>query len=284
MTADGLMIGKVSSVEPETDSRIWSVEGAFDPIIAAAIHDGHRIRAELEPYVVLGEDERLREEDPYTAEMAGSASMRIVGLKSRFEVDLNRPREKAVYLKPEDAWGLKVYDADPPADILARSLQQYDAFYGAMGELFDRIAKRYPVFAVLDLHTYNHRRAGPDSAQADPDENPEVNIGTGTMVDRDKFAPIIETFIEDLRRIDFAGSQLDVRENVRFRGGNFAQWLHSRYPGKACVLSVEFKKIFMDEWTGELHEGKLSLIKEALASTFPNLRLQLMSGRYVQFE
>ena len=31
-----------------------------------------------------------------------------------------------------------------------------------------------------------------------------------------------------------------------------AKGIHERYPEKACVIAIEFKKIFMDEWTGEV--------------------------------
>jgi hypothetical protein len=34
-----------------------------------------------------------------------------------------------------------------------------------------------------------------------------------------------------------------------------------------CVLSIEFKKFFMDEWTGEPYEDVISAIGEALQST-----------------
>jgi hypothetical protein len=46
---------------------------------------------------------------------------------------------------------------------------------------------------VFDLHTYNHRREGPDTPPAEEVGNPEVNLGTGTM-DRRKWAPIIDRF------------------------------------------------------------------------------------------
>lgn len=43
-------------------------------------------------------------------------------------LDLNRPREEAVYRTPEDCWGLHVWDSPPPDGIAARSLSEYDAF------------------------------------------------------------------------------------------------------------------------------------------------------------
>ena len=72
---------------------------------------------------------RLREEDPFTGGWTAIAPTRIIGRRSRFEVDLNRPRGRAVYRRPEDAWGLDVWTTEPPDDLVDRSLAQYDAFY-----------------------------------------------------------------------------------------------------------------------------------------------------------
>jgi hypothetical protein len=43
-----------------------------------------------------------------------------------------------------------------------------------------------------------------------------------------------------------------------------AAWSHQTYPESVCVLSVEAKKIFMDEWTGALDEPRYRAIGEAL--------------------
>ncbi len=86
---------------------IWRWTLGDGPLVATAIHDGHEVRPELLPYMAISETDRLREEDPFTADWMPMAPTQIVGLRSRFEVDLNRPRDKAVYLKPEDAWGLR---------------------------------------------------------------------------------------------------------------------------------------------------------------------------------
>jgi hypothetical protein len=75
---------------------------------------------------------------------------------------------------------------------------------------------------------------------------------------------VIDGFISDLAEFDFPGGSLDVRENVRFRGGNFGRWAHSSFPDAACVLSVEVKKFFMDEWTGELDSGMHAAVGQAL--------------------
>ena len=60
-----------------------------------------------------------------------------------------------------------------------------------------------------------------------------------------------------------------MRENVRFRGANLARWVHDRYPLTGCTLALEFKKTFMDEWTGELDEHHLAELTRALCRTLP---------------
>lgn len=260
----------------------WHIDrdGISGPIVAAAIHDGHETRPEVASRLALREDERLREEDPFTAEWVSVAPTRIVATRSRFELDLNRPREKAVYRTPEDAWGLTVWKEGPPSDALVeRSLADYDAFYADAYRLLQKIERENGAFVVLDLHTYNHRRDGPDSAPASPLENPEVNIGTGTLPDRSHWASLIDRFIGDLRGFDYQGRSLDVRENVKFKGGQFGRWIHERFPENGCALSIEFKKFFMDEWSGEPDTLQVDAIRRALASTVPGLLESLATMR-----
>jgi N-formylglutamate amidohydrolase len=236
------------------------------PVVATAIHDGHAVRDEAMRHMVLDEPSRLREEDPFTGRWTVVAPTRVVGLRSRFEVDLNRPRETAVYRTPEDAWGLEVWRDAPPDEVIERSLEAYDAFYEELERLYSQFAEEHGRFLVLDLHSYNHRRDGAAGPPADPADNPQVNVGTGTMADRGRWAGLIDRFIEDLAGYDFPGGALDVRENVRFRGGACAAWTHRIFPEAACVLSIEVKKFFMDEWTGEPDEMLVDAIGSALGT------------------
>ncbi len=253
---------------------IWSEHRGQGPLVATAVHAGHDLREEVTPLMGLDDAQRLREEDPFTDEWTVVAPSRVVGLRSRFEVDLNRPRDKAVYRTPEDAWGLPVWRAAPPDDLLGRSLDEYDAFYAAVRDLLADVERRHGRVFVFDLHTYNHRRDGPDGPAADPQANPQVNIGTGTM-DRARWAPLIDRFIADLGAYDFPGGRLDVRENVKFRGGNFPKWVHETFPESGCALAIEFKKFFMDEWTGRPDRTMVRAIGEALQSTVPGVQQEL---------
>ena len=253
---------------------IWKITKGHSPIVAAAIHDGHRVREEVSRILSLTEAERLREEDPFTAIWTEVAETRIIGLHSRFEVDLNRPREKAVYITPEDAWGLHVWKGQPDEQLISRSLAAYDAFYAEVQSLLVDVAQHFGHFVVFDIHSYNHRREGPKALPADATGNPEVNIGTGNM-DCQKWGPLVEGFIRDLQNFDFLGRHLDVRANIKFRGGHFSRWIHESFPNAGCAIAIEFKKFFMDEWTGEPDKAQINAIQNALQSTLPGILKEL---------
>ncbi len=240
------------------------------PVVLAAVHDGHELRAEVAALIALDDAARLREEDPFTERWTRFAGTRLIGRRSRFEVDLNRPREGAVYREPADAWGLEVWGAPLPDDVVNRSLELYDAFYAEAERTLSAARDRWGSFVVLDLHTYNHRRDGADGAPAPAVGNPEVNIGTGTM-DRDRWAPVIDRVLADLRAAPYHGRTLDVRENVKFRGGAFSAWVHRTFPDSGCSIAIEFKKFFMDEWTGVPDDAQVAAIGEVVQSILPGV-------------
>ena len=244
------------------------------PIVAAAIHNGHDALPEVEAHFVLNEAERLHEEDPYTGEWTQIAKTQIVGLRSRFEIDLNRPRDKAIYRTPEDAWGLNVWRTPPGDEILRVLYRQYDEFYERVHNLLSELLGEYERVVVYDLHTYNHRRDGADAPPADWQSNPEINVGTGTM-DRSYWAPVVDRFISDLRGHDFGGRRLDVRENVRFQGGYFPRWIHENFPERVCAIAIEVKKFFMDEWSQQTSPEEIERIYRALHSTLPGVEEEL---------
>jgi len=256
---------------------IWCGQEGVSPVLSVAVHAGHELRPELADAMVLAEPARLREEDPGTGFWASRVVPTwLVAQRSRFEVDLNRPREAAVYVRPEQCWGLEVWGHPLGPGHVRRSLAVYDAFYAALAGIVDRAVAQFGHFVLYDVHSYNHRRDGPEAAPADPAENPDINLGTGSM-DRDRWAPVVERFLADLRavRLPSLGRRLDVRENVRFRGGHLAQWIHDRYPRTGCALAVEVKKFFMDEHTGMVDEPVFQDVGDALAGTVPGVVAEL---------
>ena len=235
--------------------------------MATAIHAGHGLRGEVERRMALAEPDRLREEDPYTDRIIEPADIQVVANRSRFEVDLNRERAHAVYRDTDDTWGMNIWKGPLPDSLIRRSLDIYDDFYARLADHFDRLAEHGP-FVVLDVHSYNHRRRGPRTAAAPRAENPDINVGTGSL-DRDRWAPVVDTLIDALDGTEVAGRPLDVRENVRFTGANLAGWVHDRYPGTGCALALEFKKTFMDEWTGQVDPGHLEDLAGTVGRAMP---------------
>ena len=259
----------------ETTPAPWTWHGSWDGRIAASsVHSGHDVRGAIAAVMSLDRDTRLREEDPFTDEIAGLIPSRVTINRSRFEVDLNRDRAGAIYRTPADCWDLEVWSTGTLAeDLVAESAELHDAFYAELGEHLDRLASQGP-FVFFDVHSYNHRRDGADSPQAPEEENPEVNVGTGS-VDRERFGPVVDAFMAHLASVPTSTGTLDVRENVRFKGAHVAQWVHDRYPGVGCVLALEFKKTFMDEWTGIPDQSRVAELAAALASTVPSVEAAL---------
>lgn len=259
----------------------WSVMDGGGPVVACAVHAGDEVRAEVLRHMGIRRRQRFVEEDPYTDQLTDVAGTSLVVHRSRFEVDMNRVRERAIYRTPGDAWGLKVWREPLPAAVRQRSLRLYDRFYADLFGVLARAGAGGRPVVVLDLHSYNHRRNGPEAAPADPLMNPEINIGTGSL-DRDRWSGLVERFMADLQTVEVEGRPLDVRENVRFRGGHLSRWVHANFPGQAGCLAVEVKKFFMDEHTGEIGEPVWRAVHDGLAAAIPGLLEELETMRTVR--
>ena len=92
---------------------------------------------------------------------------------------------------------------------------------------------------------------------------------------REYWAPIVERWLAEMRGADYFGRRLDVRENVKFFGGNLPGWVHQNYPGTVCALAIEVKKFFMNEWTGELDRAQHAAVGAALAAAAAGVRDEL---------
>lgn len=252
-------------------NEVIRISGRPAPVVATAIHDGHFIRPDLLSLFALTDSERLREEDPFTAQFTAAFPATVTGLRSRFEFDLNRSPESAVYKIPADAWGLNLYSEKLPDERVAESLAMYKLAYDQLRPFFAACVEQFGAVIVLDIHSYNHQREG-KGVFAAQEQNPDVNLGTANL-DRGLWAEAVELLTERFSTTFIDGKRLDVRENIKFKGGYFSKWLHSEFGEKVCAIAVEFKKIFMDEWTGELNAGDHAELKRALTDVLPELEL-----------
>lgn len=257
----------------------WTVNRGFSPILGTAIHNGHQVRDDIEALMALPSSDRLREEDPFTEFVIRDLSNRIIFHRSRFEIDLNRPREAAVYLSREQAWGMDIWKEQPPPATVERSLDVHDAYYAMLRQVLRDIEERHGSFVVLDIHSYNHRRDGPDAPPSLLETAPEINIGTFSM-DRERWAHVVDPFMEALRQFDFRGRRMDVRENIAFQGkGEQTRFIHTNFPKTGCAIAVEFKKFFMDEWTCVPVREALVAMRTMIRATLPVLEDCLRATR-----
>ena len=248
------------------------------PLIAAAIHAGHDLSAAFSEATALSDAQRRHEEDPFTDAWTSLAPTRIVVRRSRFEVDLNRPREQAVYRTGADAWGANLWRRPLTDEMIDSSRRRHDDFFAMLERMLRSIVQQFGAFVVYDLHSYNHRRGGPGTPPADPGANPDVNLGTGSL-NRSRWGHLADRFVEELREQRVGGHPLDVRENVRFQGRYLAEFVHERFPTTGCVLAIDVKKTFMNEHTGEVDLQRHTEIQRALQATTAGVMHELTHQR-----
>jgi N-formylglutamate amidohydrolase len=254
-------------IEP---SVLWHVQRAESPLCALAVHAGHGMRPELIPYLAIDEVTRIREEDPYTDYWASLFGNHILTRRSRFEIDLNRPLDEAICVQPEDCWNLNVWKTHVPEQMYRTSFAEHGLFYKMLRGVLSQLEQEFGRFVVLDFHSYNHRRTGPNGLPAQQETNPDINIGTGSM-DRALWAPVVDGFVEALRGFDFDGHGLDVRENINFRGRYVSEFVHKNFPKSGCALAIEVKKFFMNEWSGVADASAIRLLADCFLSASPVL-------------
>ena len=249
----------------------WDIVTQPGPVLVAAIHAGHTIRKSLRPWLEIGETDRLREEDPLTDFFLAAGDSIIRANRSRFEFDLNRPPLRAVTTDPEDTWGLRIWDPFLPEKEKELSLALHREFYDRIAELVEAMIAEHGRILVLDVHSYNHRREGRDAKPDDPEGSPDIDLGATTL-NKDIYGELLDRFADALRSRPVTGRTPEVGTNIRWEdGGHFPEWLHAEYGDAACVMTLEYKKIFMDEWghsadilaLQDLREGFLAAVDEA---------------------
>jgi hypothetical protein len=257
----------MQGISPKDAGRWWTVQRGGGPVVATAIHDGHELRPEVAEAVRLPEIERLREEDPFTGQAVVDVPTHVIVHRSRFEFDLNRGGDEAIYLTSEQCWGLDLWREPPKPELVERSLSVHAAYFAMLGQLLDDVAAKHGRFVLIDVHSYNHRRDGPDGIATPQDKAPDINIGTFSMP-REEWAFLMDPLMAAMAEFDFNGRRLDVRENIAFQGkGEQTRFVHQRYPDRGCAIALEFKKFFMDEWTGVPDARELEAMRRFIRFT-----------------
>ena len=241
-----------------TDAGFFVRIAEWQPVVGTAIHDGHRLRPELQVKCRLSELERWQEEDPCTAAMIEALPITLIGLDSRYEYDLNRPPAEAVY---DVAWGRKVWRKPLTKADRLLSLQKHKKYYQVLDALLRQLVSRFEGAVVYDLHSYNRLRW--------EREVPTFNLGWD-LVDRERYSDVCLSLVDALDRVEWPSEVPGtVTSNDVFKGHGYqCRWVSERHP-QVVDLALEVAKVYCNEEDGTLFpaviEGIAGGLKEALS-------------------
>lgn len=209
----------------------------YVPYICAAIHDGHQFRKELWDNCLHTEYDRWYEEDPETKNMITSHPIVIAGCDSRFEYDLNRAPEDAVFVT---AWGKQLWKTPLPEAQKQKSLAKHEAFYKVVHTLVKTIETKHKVAIVYDMHSYNWQRWDR--------EVPTWNLGTSN-VDNERFGPDIEAWRQSLSEMQLPNDikSTALINDTFFGNGYFLKYITSSFKN-TLVLATEIAKVYCNEY------------------------------------
>lgn len=209
----------------------------YVPYICAAIHDGHQFRKELWDNCLHTEYDRWYEEDPETKNMIASHPIVIAGCDSRFEYDLNRAPEDAVFVT---AWGKQLWKTPLPEAQKQKSLAKHEAFYKVVHTLVKTIETKHKVAIVYDMHSYNWQRWDR--------EVPTWNLGTSN-VDNERFGPDIEAWRQSLSEMQLPNDikSTALINDTFFGNGYFLKYITNSFKN-TLVLATEIAKVYCNEY------------------------------------
>jgi len=225
----------------------------YVPYVCGAIHDGDQFRKELWDNCLHTQYERWYEEDPETKNMVISHPILISGRDSRFEYDLNRPPEEAVF---ETAWGKQLWKKQLSEEEKQKSLDKHNSFYTVAHALIKKIEEKFGCAIVYDMHSYNWQRWDR--------EVPAWNLGISN-IDQDRFGEEIESWRQSLSELQLPNeikSTADVN-NTFFGNGYFLKYITNNFKN-TLVLATEIAKVYCDEINQIIYPEVVAAVEEQL--------------------
>lgn len=241
------------------DSSFYIKIEEYTPFVGFAIHNGHNLRKELKHNCLLNDHERWYEEDPETLNFISSLPIVIAGLDSRYEYDLNRSEETAIY---DEAWGKKVWEKQLTQDEKNVSINKHRNFYKIVSTLISKLEIKFNSVVVFDIHSYNYKRYAQDT--------PVFNLGTEN-VNQKQNRKFINYWLRELSKINLPGIETNVEENDVFKGkGYLLEHITAGFKN-TLVFATEIKKVYCDEENGEVYplviDELTDQFKKAIIST-----------------
>lgn len=231
----------------------------YVPFVCAAVHDGHQFRKELWDNCLHTEYDRWFEEDPCTKTFIEDHPIVIAGCDSRFEYDLNRSPENAIY---EDAWGKKLWKNPLPEIQIKTSLQKHFQFYEVVNALIKTLEKKHRHTVVYDIHSYNWKRWDR--------EVPIINIGTQN-INNQKYGDLAILWQQQLKSLQLPyQNETTSKINDTFMGNGYFLKYITQHFNNTLVLATEFKKIYCDELNYIIFPEVVQTIKKQLTPLIIN--------------
>lgn len=230
----------------------------YVPFVCAAVHDGHQFRKSLWDNCLHTAYERWYEEDPCTKQMIQSQPIVLAGCDSRFEYDLNRAPDAAIYT---DAWGKQLWKNELSAIEKTISLQKHQSFYKVTAALLTKLEVLHPKVLVFDMHSYNWKRWDR--------EVPTWNMGTKN-IDTERFGVFIEAWRKKLEQLQLPnGLKSTSKLNDTFQGnGYFLKFITQNFTN-SLVFATEIAKIYCDEESGVIFPEVVQAVATALKNIIP---------------
>lgn len=237
-----------------SDGSFTLILDDYVPYVCTAIHAGHHLCPELQQRCLLSAQQRLLEEDPHTELFIQAFPIRLILHDSRYEYDLNRTRDKAIY---ENAWGYRVWRKELTKLQMKRSLAKYDCYYRILTALLDKLHSLFQKSLIIDVHSYNWMVRQYDYA-------PVFNLGTA-HIDMRSHAKFIRCLTRNLRLVSLPNLETTVGVNAVFKGqGHQAVFIQKNYPTQCANIAFEVKKIYMNEQTGEQYPLVIQALQQGV--------------------
>lgn len=224
------------SFSAQVDSGSFNIKiDHYEPIIGTAIHSGHRVVSPFSENLLVSENERRFEEDPFTGDFISSLPITLQVVDSRYFYDLNRHPQECIY---DEAWGKRVWKRNLVSAEVRVIQEHHQRYYRILGHLMSELEKRFLRCIVYDVHSYNYARiAG---------RPPLFNIGTH-YINRPLYKPILEALRSSLSAVELNGVESRCVFDGVFTGKGYqAAYLSEHHPDSLCI-PLEIKKIFMNE-------------------------------------
>lgn len=230
----------------------------YVPYVCGAVHDGHQFRKDLWDNCLHSEYDRWYEEDPETKNMVISQPILISGCDSRFEYDLNRDPENAVF---DTAWGKQLWKNLLPEEEKAKSLQKHANFYKVVKSLISKIEEKFGACVVYDMHSYNWQRWDR--------EVPTWNLGTSN-IDNNRFGEQVESWRQMLASIELPNNiKQTAKVNDTFQGnGYFLKFITNTFEN-TLVLATEIAKVYCDEYKQVIYPEVVAAVEQQLKKLIP---------------